>query len=97
MTTNGPMVFRRRPEEITALQWTGGEGRASAIAEFTRRQVTVGEGNYPHLVVAGTDVLCNVELAMGDWITTRQDGDFCRVPAGIFDRLFEAVELDPRP
>ncbi|MFC0809099.1 hypothetical protein ACFHWW_27275 [Ensifer sp. P24N7] len=96
MTMNGPRVFRRRPEEITALQWTGGPGRASAIAEFTKRPVVTGDGYLPRLIVNDGDG-CEIELEIGDWITTRQDGGYCRVPAGIFDRLFEAVEPEPHP
>ncbi|AMS02209.1 hypothetical protein FDI84_gp56 [Mycobacterium phage Pipsqueaks] len=38
MNDNAPQKFRKKPVEVTALQWDGGDQRAEELYEFTTRE-----------------------------------------------------------
>jgi hypothetical protein len=87
----GTRRYRRKPSEVDAIQWTGGNLPAvRAFASGALGPGTLNDGSLP-LWVLKSRAVCHVER--GDWILREPDGrGFYPCEQSVFAAAYELVE-----
>ena len=88
--------FRKKPVEITAIQWTG--DNIDDVMAFMRPQEPVYVNNLSHMKFANADDLVGIETPeglmvanKGDWIIRGVEDELYPCKPGIFDATYEPV------
>jgi hypothetical protein len=78
-------LFRRKPEDIEAVQWTG--DNPDTLREFAGRRVTFGHHGTPFLYYSGNGP--GVSMKLGDWIKKSSTGALSVVDRNDFAADYE--------
>jgi hypothetical protein len=86
--TDAARAFRRRPDEVQAIQWVG-EANCEAVFAFLGWHHSDTETDHSVIYLEGLDTQWTAEP--GDWIVRDADGEFYPVKASIFAATYEEV------
>lgn len=90
-TTLHPALFRKKPVEIEAVQWGGGEVGAHAIIDWI---CALGDDGDAWLTAEGILIQTlegNMTVRPGDWVIRGVQGEFYPCKPEIFLATYEAV------
>lgn len=86
-----PMLFRKKPVEVQAMQFTPENG--AAVWEWADSKPMRGAGG----AVIGLRIYTlhgDVKADFGDWVVRGPSGDFWPVTSSIFAETYEPVEKE---
>lgn len=90
---SAPTVFRKRPVEVTAIEWTG--LNATAVVEFVGPIPASGAPGFAHGDMAGAvwaeHEQCWVNVPVGHWVVRGALGEFYPISPSALAATYERV------